>query len=129
MVKVSMSGDGMLFSLDEVTDGLKLTFEKFQNMCIAAGCDYVKNIRGFGIKKAYHLAKTCTSDFVQALCQIKGAPENYMNDFKNAYVVFNQQTIFDMTTCKTISLHDCSDELTPNVQRLCGEYPFYGLYR
>ena len=121
-----MSGDGMLLSFDEVTDGLKLTFEKFQNMCIAAGYDYVKNIRGFGIKKAYHLAKTCTSDFVQALCQIKGAPENYMND----YVVFNQQTIFDMTTCKTcISFHDCSDELTPTLQRLCGEYPFYGLYR
>ena len=73
------------------------------------------------------MAKTCTSDFTctsGALCQIKSAPENYMNDFKNACVIFNQQTIFEMTTYKTISLYDCFDKVTPTVQRLCGEYFF-----
>ena len=53
MVKLSMNGDGTVFMFDEVLHGLQLTFEGFQNMCVAAGCDYLKNIHGVGIKRSF----------------------------------------------------------------------------
>lgn len=125
MVKVSMSGDGTLFLLDEVLAGLNLTFIQFQNMCIAAGCDYLKNIKGFGIKKAYELTKQQASDFAQALSKIRGAPESYLEDFKKAWTVFNHQTVFDMYACKSVPLQECLNALSPDLQKVCGKYLFY----
>ena len=55
MVKVSMNGDGDLFLLAEILDGLNLNMEQFQRMCIAAGCDYLKSIKGIGIKRAFQI--------------------------------------------------------------------------
>ena len=52
-VKVKLSGAGNHFVLQEILDGLKLTLVKFQTMCIVAGCDYLDNVRGIGIERAY----------------------------------------------------------------------------
>ena len=45
MFKASLSGDGDVVDLSEVLEGLKISEKQFQEMCIAAGCDYLKNIR------------------------------------------------------------------------------------
>jgi hypothetical protein len=89
-------------------------------MCIAAGCDYLKNIKVFGIKKAYQLRKKHASDFAQVLSQIRGAPESYFEDFRKAWTVFNYQTVFDMYACKTVPLQECLNVLSPDLQNLCG---------
>ena len=44
MFKVTLSSDGDVFDLFEILEGLKVNMRQFQEMCIAAGCDYLKNI-------------------------------------------------------------------------------------
>ena len=50
-----MNGDGELFHLDEILSGLNLSMTYFQQMCIAAGCDYLKNLKGIGINRAFQM--------------------------------------------------------------------------
>ena len=57
MVKASISGEGDPFSLAEILEGLQLSRRQFQQMGIAAGCDYLKNVKGIGIHQAYDLVK------------------------------------------------------------------------
>ena len=52
-----MSGDGECFILSEILNDLDLNKKKFQQMCIAAGCDYAKNLKGVGIHTAYRLVQ------------------------------------------------------------------------
>ena len=118
-----MNGDGTVFMFDEVLHGLQLTFEGFQNMCVAAGCDYLKNIHGVGIKRSCMLAKEHQADFAETLSRNKRAPDNYLEDFKSALQVFNHQTVFDIDTCETVPLKQCLNGLSFANQHLCGEYP------
>lgn len=73
MFKASLSGDGDVVDLSEVLEGLKISKKQFQEMCIAAGCDYLKNIRGVGIARAFQLAAT-GGDILEALVQ-RGADD------------------------------------------------------
>ncbi|XP_028405747.1 exonuclease 1-like [Dendronephthya gigantea] len=117
MAKVNMNGDGELFLLDKVLDCLHLTIPQFQNMCIAAGCDYLKNVKGFGINKAYKAIKMYGSDFLQF---IPNAPAEYIDSFNKVFAVFNHQTVFDINTCQTVPLQETTTELSLEVQYLCG---------
>ena len=51
LFKQQTNGMGNLVEMAKILTHLKLTKEKFTNMCIAAGCDYIENIRGIGIKQ------------------------------------------------------------------------------
>lgn len=55
VVKTSLSGDGEYFLLSDVLDGLKLSMKEFRKACIAAGCDYLKNVKGVGIQRAFQM--------------------------------------------------------------------------
>ena len=53
MVKASMNGDGEVFDMNEILEGLKLNMTQFEKMCIAAGCDFLRNVKGVGIQRAF----------------------------------------------------------------------------
>ena len=57
MVKASVSGEAECFSQAEILEGLQLGRRQFQQMCIAAGCDYPKNVTVIGIHRAYDSVK------------------------------------------------------------------------
>lgn len=105
--------DGTLFTLDEVKYGLQLTFPAFQNMCIAAGCDYLKNIKGFGIKKSYDLSKIQGANFLQVLSQMRGAPANYMADFKKLRQFLDIKLF---STLKPVRLFHCKNAWLSSLQ-------------
>jgi 5'-3' exonuclease len=44
-------------SIQDVLNGLKMTFQTFLDLCIMAGCDYNTNIPYIGIKKSFDLMK------------------------------------------------------------------------
>lgn len=117
MFKVTLSGHGDVFDLLEILEGLKVTMRQFQEMCIAAGCDYLRNIKGIGIHRAFHLA--ATGDILEALAQ-KGADETYQANFHKAMAVFNHQTVFDMETCSTVPHQKWDTDPPMDVQNLCG---------
>ena len=51
-VKVELTGTGNHF-VQEISDGLKLSLVEFQTMCIVTGSNYLDNVRGIGIQRAY----------------------------------------------------------------------------
>ena len=118
MFKASLSGDGDVVDLSEVLEGLKISKKQFQEMCIAAGCDYLKNIRGVGIARAFQVAAT-GGDILEALVQ-RGADETYQANFHKAMAVFHHQTVFDVNSCSTVPLEKWDTDPSMDVQYLCG---------
>lgn len=121
MVKVSMSGDGDLFLLAEILDGLNINIKQFQQMCIAAGCDYLKNVKGVGIVKAFQFVRS-KFDLLDLLSQ-RGASKEYKEDFCKAEAVFRHQTVFDLEKCSAVPLEKWETDPSMDVQNFCGKYP------
>lgn len=118
MFKASLSGDGDVVDLSEVLEGLKISKKQFQEMCIAAGCDYLKNIRGVGIARAFQLAAT-GGNILEALVQ-RGADDTYQTNVHKAMAVFHHQTVFDVNSCSTVPLEKWDTDPSMDVQYLCG---------
>ena len=68
-MKLCLSGDGQYFNLNNILTGLKIDFEQFQRMCVLAGCDNLKNIRGLGIITAYKLI-VAKDDYICCLLKL-----------------------------------------------------------
>ena len=117
MFKVALSGDGDVFDLSEILEELKVNMKQFQEMCIADGCDYLKNIKGIGIHRAFNLSTT--GDILESLAQ-KGADETYQANFQKAMAVFHHHTVFDVDTCCTVPLQKWDTDPPMDVQNLCG---------
>jgi len=109
MFKVTLSGDGDVFDLFEILEGLKVTMRQFQEKCIAAGCDYLKNVKGIGIHCAFHLS--ATGDILEALA---------LANFHKAMAVVNHQTVFNDETCCTVPHQRWDTDPLMDVQHLCG---------
>lgn len=52
LFKLKSSGEADLIEMDKVLQHLQINQDTFLWMCIVAGCDHLKNIRGIGIKRA-----------------------------------------------------------------------------
>ena len=95
---------------------------QFVQGCIAAGCDYLKNIRGVGINKAFTFVKS--GQLFHELKK-KGAPDLYERWFANVVAVFMHQTVFDPTKLEVQPLAKWDKEPDNQLQSYCGAYPFY----
>ena len=51
-----MNGDGQVYHLDEILHGLVLSMTRFQQIRVAAECDYLKKLKGIGIHRAFQIA-------------------------------------------------------------------------
>ena len=120
MVKASLSGEGECFSLTEILEGLELSRTQFQHLCIAAGCDYLKNVAGIGVHRAYNFIQKGT--LMKSLAE-KGASKEYQEYFYKIEAVFQHQTVFDLESCSTVPLEKWENIPPKDVQHLCGEYP------
>ena len=76
----------------------------FTEMCVLAGCDYLKNLKGMGLKTAYEYMKEhkCHSAVIKSLREGRASkgkvfkvPSTYEKDFKRALQVFCHQTVYD----------------------------------
>lgn len=68
-------------------------------MCILSGCDYLSNLPGVGLKKAYILIKQHRSvtKVLRAL-RLEGnirIPLTYAADFERALLTFRHQRVYD----------------------------------
>ena len=122
-MKLCLSGDGQYFNLNTILTGLKIDFEQFQSMCVLAGCDYLKNIRGLGIITAYKMIAAKDDLFHQL--EVKGAPAKYKQNFNDALAVFSHQTVFDINAGASVPLIKWETPPTNEQQLKCGKYPFY----
>ena len=67
-------------------------------MCIIAGCDYLRNVKGIGIKRAFQLV-TSEHDLMELL-SLRG------ENFYRVEQVFKHQTVFDLEKCYTVPLQE-----------------------
>ena len=72
-------------------------------MCIAAGCDYLKSIKGIGIKRAFQIV--ISEHNLMELLSLRGASDEYKERFYKVEAVFKHQTVF--LTWKSVSLFLC----------------------
>ncbi|CAB4033656.1 Exonuclease 1, partial [Paramuricea clavata] len=83
LFKLQTNGMGNLVEMAKILTHLKLTKEKFTDMCIAAGCDYIENIRGIGINKAKKIA--CENkNYLNVFQSLPFAPTDYKKRFQQA---------------------------------------------
>lgn len=57
-----MNGNGLLYDKSRLGEALGsaavcFTFDKFRQMCIMSGCDYLPNLPGIGLQKAMKFFK------------------------------------------------------------------------
>ena len=84
-------------------------------MCVVAGCDYLKNIKGIGIYKAKQLVKK--DNFISELQK-----QNYGEAFLKARNVFKHQLVFHPGTKKVKPLQEWEDSEDNQGSPLCGQW-------
>ena len=80
-----------VINLEQITKNLKITHDKFIDLCILCCCDYCSNIPKIGQVKALQIIKNYNSieDFINSKHTYK-IPENYIEKFNSAKKLFTQ---------------------------------------
>ena len=78
-------------------------------MCIIAGCDYLRNVKGIAIKRAFQLVIS-EHDLIE-LVSLRSASDEYKEKFYWVEEVFKHQTVFDLEKCITVPLQECTTKL------------------
>lgn len=102
LFKLDWNGDVDEISLADLPNCRDLNFvgwtqDLFQEMCVMAGCDFIKALPGIGIKKAHaHIRRT--RDFVRALRALRfdgmHVPQEYESRFQRALWTFRHQRVY-----------------------------------
>lgn len=105
----------------KVLQHLQINQDTFLRMCIAAGCDHLKNMRGIGIKRAKEIVTQ--DEFLDKLTGLANCPVNYATDFRRAELVFRHQTVFNVVEDCLAPLHSWTDAPANDDIKACGQYP------
>jgi exonuclease-1 len=102
LFKLDYGGEVDEISLADLPHCRELSFtgwshDLFQQMCVMAGCDFLKGLPGIGIKKAHaHIRRT--RDFMRALRALRfdgtQAPPGYEIKFQRALWTFKHQRVY-----------------------------------
>ena len=103
-----------LYSITDALNSLEISKDKWIEMCIFLGCDYLPRIRGFGYKSVFKMIKNNINisykDIIILLNTTKkfNLPEKYLEKFEKAKTIFeNTQPItFKEETLITPELFD-----------------------
>jgi 5'-3' exonuclease len=90
-----MTGHGEYFELNNILSGLNTTKTEFVHGCIAAGCDYLSNVRGVGIHKAFSFVKS--GKLFEELKKNTHLLIVKISLIKMALAVFQHQSVFNAT--------------------------------
>jgi len=94
-------------------------------MCILSGCDYLPNIPGIGIKKAYGLIskhKTLGRILESIEKSNKCIPQDYEQLFFKAYLTYCHQSVYDPIRNQLIPLSPIPDQLQLDSLNFLGPY-------
>lgn len=120
LFKLDLTGSCLLIEADKLylsmgTKPDKFTFDKFRNMCILSGCDYLDSLPGIGLAKACKfIMKTEETDMMRALDKIPAylnmrqltVTEEYKTNFMKANATFQHMIVFDPRKRKNVYLTD-----------------------
>jgi len=88
-----------------IKDITNFSHSKFVELCILAGCDYLKNIPGIGLKRAIKFLKNSTLE--EALDKISDhnsyiVPEDYLESVERVKLQFYYGWVIDMDSMKMV---------------------------
>ncbi|XP_055679502.1 exonuclease 1 [Lutzomyia longipalpis] len=123
LFKLDLAGNGLLVDASKIHISMgcrleKYTFDKFRNMCILSGCDYLDSLPGIGLAKACKFfLLTEETDLRRALPRVPSylkmknltVPPEYIEDFIAAAATFKHMWVFDPTTRQMVRLTDPED--------------------
>jgi flap endonuclease-1 len=93
-----------LYNLNEILSKLELSYEKWVELCIMLGCDYLKRPISMGPKKSFKLVKECKS-LDEIISQLKDTnivlEDEYCNKFISAKNIFMN---YNMDYCGTVNV-------------------------
>ncbi|XP_055699981.1 exonuclease 1 [Phlebotomus papatasi] len=108
----------------------KFTFDKFRNMCILSGCDYLDSLPGIGLAKACKFfLLTEETDLRRALPRVPSylklknltvSPE-YIEQFLQAVATFKHMWVFDPITRKMVRLQEPETDFSSELLQNAGE--------
>ncbi|EPT25407.1 XPG N-terminal domain-containing protein [Toxoplasma gondii ME49] len=107
---------------------LGLSLDRFQLICVLAGCDYAPNIPGVGVRTAARLVRRHGAD-VHAILQDlrasgKSIPHNYAHQIRLALLTYRHQTVFVISPTWEIRMAPLTDlpaaSLSPDILRCLG---------
>ncbi|KAK7067479.1 Rad2 nuclease, partial [Halocaridina rubra] len=136
LFKMDSNGNGILVEQDKLHLGMsvprdKFVFDKFRNMCILSGCDYLPSLHGIGLVKACKFFNvTSNPDIHSALCKLPSylkmpqleVSEEYRDGFLKARNTFLYQLIFDPVNRKLKPLNAYPDGMGSE------DYPYAGKF-
>jgi flap endonuclease-1 len=101
------------YDLEKIKEKLGLSKEKWIELCILFGCDYIKRIKGLGTVSSYKYIKQNQDKDIQEILNIikksknLDIPENYLEDFNKAKSIFLNESInVDENDVKTDCVFD-----------------------
>lgn len=91
------------------------TLERFRQMCILSGCDYLESIGGFGLKTCHkYFVKYKSADRVLQAIRAEfpsRVPDEFEKSFLMAELTFRHQRVYDHRCQELVHLHPVSEEL------------------
>ncbi|XP_063695605.1 exonuclease 1 [Culicoides brevitarsis] len=135
LFKFSAAG-GLLVDADQLHLAMgvrkeKFTFDKFRQMCILSGCDYLPSLPGIGLAKAKKfLLMTEETDMRRALGKIPSylgmrqivVTDEYKEGFLRAEATFRYMVVFDPKERKLTRLNPLEDDVDLSLLTNSGEF-------
>ncbi|KAJ8716289.1 hypothetical protein PYW08_013574 [Mythimna loreyi] len=124
LFKMDLDGIGTLVDTTKLPLVMKCpiehyTFDKFRQMCIMSGCDYLASLPGIGLAKARQfVTATQDSNFANALKKLPSfynksslvVTDEYRESFLKAEATFKHQYVYDPLERKMVRLTEPDDE-------------------
>lgn len=109
LFKMDLMGNGTLVETEKLYLSMQMapdtyTFDKFRNMCVLSGCDYIQSLPGIGLKKALKFVKlTANPDIYQILSKLPAylnmrqvvVTDEYREEFMVALATFKHQIVYN----------------------------------
>ncbi|KAM3960764.1 exonuclease tos [Aphomia sociella] len=124
LFKMDLDGTGTLVETAKLPLVMKCpiehyTFDKFRQMCIMSGCDYLSSLPGIGLAKARQfVTATRESNFANALRKLPSffnkstltVTDEYRENFLKAEATFKHQYVYDPLNRRMVRLTEPDDE-------------------
>ncbi|KAJ8713311.1 hypothetical protein PYW07_013681 [Mythimna separata] len=124
LFKMDLDGVGTLVDTTKLPLVMKCpiehyTFDKFRQMCIMSGCDYLASLPGIGLAKARQfVVATQDSNFANALKKLPSfynksslvVTDEYRESFLKAEATFKHQYVYDPLERQMVRLTEPDDE-------------------
>ena len=93
-----------VYNLNTMLETLNFCEDKWINLCILFGCDYVSRIRGMGTKTSYNCIKNSEDNgniktIIDSITKSKNllVPDDYLNKVNKAYTIFKNNIDIGIT--------------------------------